>query len=85
MTQDNQAAVQPVNIPEILEEVTKLCDLYEKALMENDLDTLDALFWESEQTLRYGVGENLYGISEIRDFRKGRSGGSAGAGGRAAE
>lgn len=74
--QDKDAAVQPVNLPDVLEEVTKLCDLYEKALMDNDLDTLDALFWDSENTLRYGVGENLYGISAIRDFRKGRSGGS---------
>ncbi|TPW30491.1 oxalurate catabolism protein HpxZ [Martelella alba] len=76
MTEDKNAAVQPVNEAAVLEEVTALCDLYEKALMDNDLDTLDALFWDSELTLRYGVGENLYGIAEIRDFRKGRTGGS---------
>ncbi|WP_176083747.1 oxalurate catabolism protein HpxZ [Martelella sp. HB161492] len=76
MTEDKHAAVQPVNEAAVLEEVTALCDLYEKALMDNDLDTLDALFWDSALTLRYGVGENLYGIAEIRDFRKGRTGGS---------
>jgi hypothetical protein len=44
--------------------------------MENDLGRLDALFLDSALTLRYGVGENLYGIDEIRDFRKRRTGGS---------
>lgn len=65
-----------VNDPGTLEGLTAACDAYEVALMENDLDTLDALFWDSPLTLRYGVGENLYGIGEIRDFRKARPGGS---------
>jgi hypothetical protein len=64
------------NLPGPLSELTAACDIYETALMENDLDRLDALFWDSPLTLRYGVGENLYGIDEIRDFRKGRTGGS---------
>ena len=64
------------NLPGPLSELTEACDIYETALMENDLDRLDALFWDSPLTLRYGVGENLYGIDEIRDFRKGRTGGS---------
>ncbi|NKK72834.1 oxalurate catabolism protein HpxZ [Rhizobium leguminosarum bv. viciae] len=66
----------PVNLPAVIAEVTVLCDAYETALMANDLDTLDALFWSSGETLRYGVAENLYGIAEIRAFRVGRSGGS---------
>ena len=70
------ATTLPVNLPEIVAEVTVLCDAYETALMANDLDTLDALFWSSDQTLRYGVAENLYGIKEIRAFRIGRTGGS---------
>ena len=65
-----------LNLPGPLGELTEACDAYEAALMENDLARLDGLFWDSPMTLRYGVGENLYGISEIRDFRKGRTGGS---------
>ncbi|MCK5749445.1 oxalurate catabolism protein HpxZ [Oricola sp.] len=65
-----------LNLPDPLGELTAACDLYETALMENDLERLDALFLESPVTLRYGVGENLYGIEAIRDFRKGRTGGS---------
>ena len=32
------------------------------------------LFWDSEHTLRYGGGENLYGIDEIKTFRNGQRG-----------
>ena len=59
-----------------LAEVTAAFARYERALMENDLATLDSLFWSAPQTLRYGVGENLYGIEAIREFRKARPGGS---------
>ena len=65
-----------VNQPDVLSEVAAQCDRYEKALMDNDLETLDGLFCDSPVTLRYGVGENLYGIEAIRGFRKGRTGGS---------
>jgi hypothetical protein len=34
---------------------------YEQALVSNDVAVLDELFWNSPHTLRYGVGENLYG------------------------
>ena len=34
---------------------------------------LDALFWKSPHTLRYGATENLYGYDEIAAFRAGRS------------
>lgn len=65
-----------INAPEPHAELTAACDAYETALMTNDLERLDALFWDSALTLRYGVGENLHGIDAIRQFRKERSGGS---------
>ena len=61
-----------INIPEILAEVTEAFARYEKALMANDVSALDALFWTSERTVRYGAGENLYGIEAIRGFRTAR-------------
>jgi hypothetical protein len=70
------AAVLPVNLPDVVADITVCCDAYEAALMANDLDALDALFWASGETLRYGIAENLYGIEEIRAFRIGRTGGS---------
>jgi hypothetical protein len=65
-----------INDPEILAEVTGAFAQYEDALMTNDLDRLDGLFWSSEKTVRFGPGENLYGIEAIRAFRAARAGGS---------
>jgi hypothetical protein len=65
-----------INDPEVLAEVGAAFAAYESALMANDIPALDALFWQSDQVLRYGVGETLYGKDEIDAFRKARPGGS---------
>src|SRR5579871_3983036 len=65
-----------INDPQTLAEVEAAFAAYEAALMANDLDALDALFWQSEFTVRIGPGQNLYGIEAIQAFRKARPGGS---------
>lgn len=62
-----------VNIPAVVQEVTAAFQRYEQALVTNDVVELDALFWNSAQTLRYGATENLLGFEEIQRFRNGRS------------
>ncbi|MEZ0306916.1 MAG: oxalurate catabolism protein HpxZ [Ramlibacter sp.] len=61
-----------INLPEVLAEVEAAFARYERALVTNDVAVLDELFWDSPHTLRYGVGENLYGYAEIKAFRAGR-------------
>ena len=61
-----------VNIPAIVAEVTEAFARYEDALIHNKVDVLDALFWHSPHTVRYGAGENLVGIDAIRAFRAAR-------------
>ncbi len=61
-----------INIPEVVAEVEKAFARYERALVSNDIAELDALFWKSPYTLRYGATENLYGYDEIAAFRAGR-------------
>ena len=61
-----------INDPAALAELTKAFAEYEQALVTNDIATLDRLFWNSPETLRYGVGENLYGFDAIQDFRNSR-------------
>ncbi len=56
----------------LIAELTQLYRTYETALCTNDLATLDALFWESADVVRFGATENLYGIDEIRQFRQNR-------------
>jgi Protein of unknown function (DUF3225) len=62
-----------INDPETLAELEALYPQYETALVTNDVDTLTRMFWASPHVMRFGVTENLYGIDEIRAFRKGRS------------
>jgi ketosteroid isomerase-like protein len=61
-----------INQPAIVAEVTALYQQYETALCNNDLATMDALFWDSPEVIRFGATENLYGIEAIRAFRKAR-------------
>jgi hypothetical protein len=61
-----------INLPDVLAEVEAVFDEYERALVGNDVAVLDRLFWDSPLTLRYGVGENLYGHAAIKAFRAAR-------------
>jgi Protein of unknown function (DUF3225) len=61
-----------INLPDVHAEVTAVFARYEDALVQNKTDVLDELFWPSEHTVRYGVGENLRGIEAIRAFRAAR-------------
>jgi len=62
-----------VNRPEVLAEVEAAFARYEDALVNNRVDVLDELFWDSGHTVRYGAGENLVGIEAIRRFRSARN------------
>ena len=62
-----------INLPDVKAEVEVAFARYESALVGNDVDTLQSLFWNSQHTIRYGIGENLYGHGEIGAFRAARS------------
>jgi hypothetical protein len=62
-----------VDLPDVLSEVSAQFERYEKALVSNDVAVLDELFRADPRTLRYGIGENLYGYDAIMAFRAARS------------
>ena len=62
-----------VDLSEVRAEVKAAFAAYEAALVGNDVETLEALFRDDARTIRYGIAENLYGIDEIRAFRRARS------------
>jgi ketosteroid isomerase-like protein len=63
-----------INDPATVAQVRAAFDAYEQALMADDVAAMDALFHAAPTTVRYGVGEVLYGIEAIRAFRVGRGG-----------
>lgn len=62
-----------INLPDVVAQVKAAFDRYEKALVSNDVPTLNELFRDDPHTIRYGVSEILYGASEIKSFRGARS------------
>lgn len=62
-----------IDLPDVKAEVEAAFARYEAALVGNDVAVLEALFHDAPATIRYGAGENLYGMDEIRAFRRGRS------------
>jgi hypothetical protein len=62
-----------IDLPEIFAEVTAAFERYERALMANDVAALNQIFRADPRTIRYGVGENLYGHAAIAGFRAARS------------
>jgi ketosteroid isomerase-like protein len=70
-----------VNRQDVLAEVEAVFNRYEHAFQQNDLEVLDELFWDDVRVVRVGVGEDNYGIDEVRsaatafiEFRREASG-----------
>jgi hypothetical protein len=61
-----------VNIPEVVAEIRERFERYERALIDRDVDVLDATFWNSPHTIRYAFNENGYGFDAIHAHRVGR-------------
>jgi len=61
-----------INQPAVLAEVTEAFRRYEHALLANDVDALEAFFWASRHTVRYGIAEAQHGAAAIAAFRRSR-------------
>lgn len=61
-----------VNRPEVVAEVTACFERYEQALVDNDVEQLDDLFWGDPLVVRFGPQENLYGHAAISAYRNRR-------------
>lgn len=62
-----------IDLPDVVAEVTAAFNRYEKALVTNDVATLDDTFHTDRRTIRYGTAEILYGHDEIAAFRASRA------------
>jgi hypothetical protein len=63
--------MEPIDEPQTKAELTAMFEAYERALIQNDIEALNGLFWNDVRTVRYGtrVFELQYGHQEIADFR----------------
>lgn len=61
-----------INIPQVVGEVTAAFERYEKALNANDVDVLDASFWNDPRVIRYSLMDNAYGFEAIHASRLSR-------------
>jgi hypothetical protein len=59
-----------VDLPDVVAEVRAVFARYEAALLANDLDVLDELFWDSPATVRYGFADVQHGFAEVTAFRR---------------
>ncbi|MEM5298845.1 oxalurate catabolism protein HpxZ [Burkholderia sp. JPY481] len=59
-----------VNRPEIVAQVAAAFEAYERALVDNDVETMNALFWDAPVTVRYGIAEIQHGGDAIRRWRQ---------------
>jgi Protein of unknown function (DUF3225) len=51
-------------------EVSALFDAYERALLANRIDSLEAAFWADERTVRFGISEVQWGSAAISEWRR---------------
>jgi hypothetical protein len=58
------------NLPSTVDEVYRQFEAYERALVANNVTALDEFFWRSEDVVRFGIGENLYGSEAIANYRR---------------
>jgi hypothetical protein len=61
-----------IDNPDVVAEVRAAFERYERAVVTNDVSTLDEIFRNDPRTMRYGQSENLYGYKEIAAFRAAR-------------
>jgi hypothetical protein len=61
-----------IDSPDVVAEVRAAFERYERAVVTNDVATLDEMFRNDPRTMRYGQSENLYGYKEIAAFRAAR-------------
>lgn len=59
------------NRPDVVAEVLGAFRDYEEALAANDVKAMNAWFWDSDLTVRFGISECLYGAAAIARWRQG--------------
>ncbi len=54
-----------VNRPDVVADIGAVFERYEAALVANDVDVLDELFWDSPHVVRFGLADRQQGVAEV--------------------
>lgn len=58
-----------IDDPRVLTELHAVFEDYERALMSNDVEALNAFFWADARVTRYGIADRQWGIAELQAYR----------------
>lgn len=58
-----------IDDPQVVAELTAVFHAYERALMDNQVEALNAYFWADARVTRYGIADRQLGIAELVAFR----------------
>jgi hypothetical protein len=63
---------QPVTFdrPQVVDEVTRVFEQYERALVDGDVAVMTELFWDDPRCVRFGVADRQQGADEIEAWRR---------------
>ncbi len=59
-----------LNRPEVVAEVAKAFEAYERALVEDDAEAIIGAFWNADFVVRYGIADSQYGWQQIAEWRR---------------
>ena len=62
-----------INIPDVVAEVKTAFQRYQRAVDTNDVETMNALFWNSPFTVRFAPNGTLVGHKAIAAYRQTRT------------
>jgi len=60
-----------VDLPPVVAEVRTVFEVYERALLANDIEALNDFFFAASSTVRFGIAEHAFGIDSVRLQRAG--------------
>lgn len=63
-----------VNLADVVAEVTESFMRYQRAVDDNDVETMNTMFWVSPSTVRFAANGTLIGHSAIAGYRRDRAG-----------
>lgn len=58
-----------IDDPRVVDELTAVFHDYERALMDNQVETLNAFFWADARVTRYGIADRQLGMAELVAYR----------------